>query len=155
MTSRQTLNIPLVGYLGAFHKSIGIWTLVALLFQASCYVELVARLLWDLFGVKSLSPLRPGLFVRHGPPFGCTRTVLALYERFVITSYILRHIYYVISSNHFLIPLESNFLIESKTTDLAGILTPMANVSVANNILTSPRANKSSIVSFKIGKIPE
>ena len=63
--------------------------------------------------------------------------------------------YYVIGSNHFLIPPESNFLIESKTTDLAGILTPMANVSVANNILTSPRANKSSIVSFKIGKIPE
>ena len=44
---------------------------------------------------------------------------------------------------------------ESNTTDRAGILTPIAKVSVAKSNLTNPRAKSSSIVSFKIGKIPE
>lgn len=36
----------------------------------------------------------------------------------------------------------------------AGIFKPIANVSVANNVLSKPSPNKISMVSFKIGNKP-
>jgi hypothetical protein len=39
-------------------------------------------------------------------------------------------------------------------TDLAGIFTPIANVSVANRTLMSPLAKRISTISFKIGSKP-
>ena len=49
----------------------------------------------------------------------------------------------------------SNFLACVNTTVLAGMFSPVENVSVANSTLISPSWNRISVSSFKIGNIPE
>ena len=49
----------------------------------------------------------------------------------------------------------SNFLALVNKTVLAGMLRPMAKVSVANRALMRPSPNKISVVSFKMGSKPE
>ena len=49
----------------------------------------------------------------------------------------------------------SNFLALVNKTVLAGMLRPMAKVSVANRALMRPSPNKISVVSFKMGNRPK
>ena len=49
----------------------------------------------------------------------------------------------------------SSYLILSKTTVLAGMLMPMAKVSVAKSSLTQPFWKSISTTSFRMGRIPE
>ena len=48
----------------------------------------------------------------------------------------------------------SNFWAPVKRTVLAGMLRPIANVSVANNAFIRPSPNRISVVSLRIGKRP-
>eukprot|EP01018_Ginkgo_biloba_P007609 Gb_17038 [translate_table: standard] len=50
--------------------------------------------------------------------------------------------------------LPSNFLTMWKATVLAGAFTPIANVSVENNTLMTPRQKSISMTSFTIGHRP-
>lgn len=59
-----------------------------------------------------------------------------------------------VPGSRFLKPVPSCFRMLSNTTVRAGMLTPMAKVSVANSTLTRPRENSISITSFRMGRMP-